>query len=71
MALTGQEVAGTEQLVVFKLAQEEFAVPIQVVQEIVRSPELTEVRTLRATSKGSAIFGAIFCPWPMSEGDWE
>ena len=43
MAVTGQEVAGTEQLVVFKLAQEELAVPIQVVQEIVRSPELTEV----------------------------
>jgi purine-binding chemotaxis protein CheW len=43
MAVTGQEVAGTEQLVVFKLAQEELAVPIHVVQEIVRSPELTEV----------------------------
>ena len=43
MAVTGQEVAGTEQLVVFKLAQEELAVPIHMVQEIVRSPELTEV----------------------------
>jgi purine-binding chemotaxis protein CheW len=43
MAVIGQEVTGTEQLVVFKLAHEELAVPIHVVQEIVRTPELTQV----------------------------
>lgn len=43
MAVTGQEATSTEQLVVFKLGQEELAVPIHVVQEIVRTPELTAV----------------------------
>ncbi len=43
MTATQQEQTGTEQLVVFKLADEELAVPIHVVQEIVRVPELTEV----------------------------